>query len=96
MAGNAPRYKVRSGVYEAAAWENQLTGKDGRPFTTYSVKLSKSYKDQQGQWKHTDQLDGRDLLVCAEVLTELWRCIAIKDEAPAAAGRPTPTEAESF
>ena len=98
MAGNAPKFKVRSGVYEAAAWENNVTGKDGRSFLTYSAKLTKSYKDQQGQWKHTDQLDGRDLLICAELLRELWLTFGIKDAqgGETAPVRPAPSQEESF
>lgn len=37
------------GKIQAAIFENEYQGKK-----SYSVKFSKSYKDQQGNWKNTD------------------------------------------
>src|SRR4051812_48597429 len=40
----------RTTSIEAAVWSNEMQNGDGEKWTQYSVTLSRSYKDQNGQW----------------------------------------------
>ena len=60
-----PAHKLRLGLITATIWDN-----DG----FYSVDLSRSYKDQQGNWNNTTSYAASDLLnvaKCAE-RAEIW------------------------
>ncbi len=70
-----PCLELRSFPLKAAVWEN--AGKDGRKW--FSVKLTKSYKDDEGKWQESASLTDRDLLAAAALLLEVWRTVAIKD-----------------
>jgi len=62
---NQPTKKLRLGLITATIWDN-----DG----FYSVDLSRSYKDDQGEWKNTTSFHHSDLLnlaKCAE-RAETW------------------------
>lgn len=58
---NQPAAKFRLGYVTATVWKN-----DG---DFYSVSLTKSYKDDDGNWQDTDSLNAGDLLNSAKVLT---------------------------
>lgn len=63
--GNQPAHKIRLGLTTATIWNN-----DGN----YSVDITRSYKDGQGDWKNTSSLFHSDLLnvsKCAE-RAEIW------------------------
>ncbi|WP_116600119.1 hypothetical protein [Primorskyibacter marinus] len=60
-----PAYKVRLGLITATVWNN-----DG----FYSVDISRSYKNNEGQWQNTSSYSHSDLLnvaKCAE-RAEIW------------------------
>jgi len=62
---NQPAQKYRLGLITATIWDN-----DG----FYSVDMSRSYKDDQGDWKNTTSFHHSDLLnlsKCAE-RAETW------------------------
>jgi len=62
---NQPAYKVRLGLITATVWDN-----DG----FYSVDMSRSYRNSEGQWQNTATYSHSDLLniaKCAE-RTEIW------------------------
>ena len=40
----------RTTSIEAAVWSNEMQNGDGEKWTQHSVTLSRSYKDQNGQW----------------------------------------------
>lgn len=65
-----PAYECRLGRIKATVWENHHE-KTGRWF---SVTITRSYKDGQGQWKSASSFGLDDLLVVAEVsrLAYLW------------------------
>lgn len=57
--GNQPVVKFRIGLVTATVWQNEKF---------YNVTLSKSYKDDAGDWKDTDQLGHGDLMNAMKVL----------------------------
>ena len=62
---NLPAHKIKLGLVSATIWDN-----DG----SYSVDISRSYKNDQNEWKNTSSLFQSDLLnvaKCAE-RAEIW------------------------
>ena len=62
---NLPAHKIKLGLVVATIWDN-----DG----SYSVDISRSYKNDQNEWKNTSSLFQSDLLnvaKCAE-RAEIW------------------------
>ena len=62
---NTPAHKVRLGLITATIWDNN---------GFHSVDLSRSYKDQNGDWQSTTSFAHSDLLnvtKCAE-RAEIW------------------------
>lgn len=49
---NSPIETKRAGPVKAVIWENQ----NGKGQTYHSVAISRSYRDDQGDWKETSQL----------------------------------------
>src|SRR5262245_63230111 len=66
----APDYKAHYGRVQAAVWKREM---DGR--TTYSVSLTRSYRDKQEQWQRTTNLDKEDLLTAAKALDNAYTWI---------------------
>lgn len=48
---NTPVIKKRSGAFSAAVFEEQKQDRNGNEYTSRSVVLQKSYKDQNGEWQ---------------------------------------------
>jgi hypothetical protein len=65
-----PAHEVRIGRLRATLWANQHPEQG----TWYSVTLTRSYKDGQGQWKSAQSFGRDDLLALAEVCRQafLW------------------------
>ena len=60
-----PAHKIRLGLITATIWQND---------SFYSVDLSRSYKDSEGNWKNTTSFSHGDLLnvsKCAD-RAEIW------------------------
>src|SRR4051812_18574680 len=66
----APDYKAHYGRVQAAVWRRDI---DGR--ASYSVSLTRSYKDKQDQWQRTTQLDEDDLLPATKALDDAYTWI---------------------
>lgn len=62
---NQPAFKVRLGLITATVWDN-----DG----FYSVDLSRSYRDKEGNWQNTTSFSHADLLNIAKCAAraEIW------------------------
>jgi len=69
-----PFHRIRMRSVTGAIWQNR--SQEGN--TWFSVTLTRSYRDGQGNWHSTQSLSGPDLLVAAEVLRECfaWICDA--------------------
>ncbi len=65
-----PAHEIRIGRVRATVWANQHE-KQG---TWYSVTLTRSYKDAQGQWQTANSFGRDDLLVLGEICRQafLW------------------------
>jgi hypothetical protein len=68
-----PVHKERLAFVEAAVWENEV-GTEGK--TRFHVTLSKSYKDGEGSWQRTGNLDSEDLPYAIKVLDRCHTWIA--------------------
>jgi hypothetical protein len=66
----APEYKAHFGRVQAAVWRREFEGR-----TSYSVTLTRSYKDKQDQWQRTNNLDEDDLLPATKALDEAYTWI---------------------
>ena len=65
-----PAKKFRIGAVTATVWGN--TNKEDKTF--FTTNLSRSYRDDGGEWKQTDSLNAGDLLNAAKALerAEQW------------------------
>jgi hypothetical protein len=72
---NRPVHTIRYGSLRAAIWRNVVdNGNASRP--TYSVTLSRSYKDGDGNWKDSASFGMVDLLLLAKAADEAHTWIA--------------------
>ncbi len=82
---NRPVADVRIGAIKAAIWAHPRD-KGG---VRCSMKVSRSYVDDRGNWHDTDSFNTRDLLVLSKLVNEAHtRCVEIEAGArrPATAG----------
>src|SRR3954447_20057429 len=63
----APDYKAHFGRVQVAVWRRENEDR-----TSYSVSVTRSYKDKQDQWQRTTQLDEDDLLPAAKALDDAY------------------------
>jgi len=60
---NPPVHTVRYGAVKAVVWENQT-----QHGTMHNVTVSRSYRDEQGEWQESSSFGGDDLLPLAKAL----------------------------
>lgn len=82
---NKPIQEVRDGSLRIAIFRNESKREGDRP--CYSGKLTRSYRDTQGNWHDTDSLSGTEFLRAARLMekaydAELEQRAADKNEAP--------------
>ncbi len=65
--GNKPAKTIRIGYVKATIWKNE---------DFFNVTLTRSYKDDEGNWKDGDSLGHADLLNAAKALTRAEQFIA--------------------
>lgn len=65
---NSPEIVLRDGALRAAAWRS-----DGEYGPQYNTKLSRYYKDDDGEIRETSSMRERDLLPAAELSAEMHR-----------------------
>ncbi|MFC1735525.1 hypothetical protein ACFL1X_05370 [Candidatus Hydrogenedentota bacterium] len=56
-----PEINFKVGAVRAAIWKRTRTNRDGTIFQTHKVVLDRTYKDKEGQWKHTTSFDVNDV-----------------------------------
>jgi len=76
---NKPHFKVTRGNVAATVWKNEGESK-GEKYTSYSIKLSKFYKDDKGEWQNTDQFSPRELQYLRLALTDVENEVVSKKE----------------
>lgn len=67
---NAPYLKLRDGTLSVTVWEKNNDGK-----AYHSAILRKSYKNDDGEWQETDNLNGNELLKAANLLQKAYNDI---------------------
>jgi len=67
----APVKKFKSGVVEAAVWENQGTS-NGQNFVTQSVSFNINYQDKEKQWKQRSSFKFAELFHLVILIQKLW------------------------
>lgn len=55
-----PVYKQRIGLLQMAVWKNERE-LDGETKAFHTVNLKRSYRDSNGEWQETSQLNVEDL-----------------------------------
>jgi hypothetical protein len=74
-AANRPAYTIRYGAVRAAIWRNVVdNGNASRPM--YGVTFSRSYKDNDNNWKDSTSFGADDLLLVAKAADEAHTWIA--------------------
>ena len=68
---NQPVKKINDGRITAAIWKNF-----GEKGTFYSVTITRSFKDEQGNYKDTDSFSGTDLLIVGRLAVKAYDAIA--------------------
>ncbi len=66
-----PAHEVRIGRLRATIWANQHPEQG----TWYSITLTRSYKDAQGQWKTAQSFGRDDLLVVGEICRQTFHWV---------------------
>lgn len=74
-----PVKEFRSHGVKAAVWRREKETDDGRKYFEYSVTVSKSYKDANGDWQETDTYFPNELSVLKIVVSEALRYIMLGD-----------------
>lgn len=93
-----PSLKLECFPVKLAIWEVPgRNGQSGKEFKTYTIKLTKVYKDNNGQWNEIQTLSSKDLLIAAGLLTEAWRRLECKEvevvaKSDSEVGGPPPAE----
>lgn len=67
---NKPVSELRDGTIKIALFRNEPQKEGDRPW--YSGKLSRSYRDANGDWQETDYLSGTEFLRAAKLLEKAY------------------------
>ena len=73
---NQPVNKINDGRITAAIWKNF-----GEKGAFYSVTITRSFKDEQGNYKDTDSFSGTDLLIVGRLAVRAYDAIVEMREA---------------
>jgi hypothetical protein len=68
--GNQPVQEVRDGGLRIAIFRNEPKQEGDRP--RYSGKLTRSYRDAQGEWHDTEYLSGTEFLRAARLMEKAY------------------------
>lgn len=69
-SNNKPVHEVRDGALRIAIFRNEPKEEGQRP--RYSGKLTRSYRDAQGEWHDTDYLSGTEFLRAARLMMQAY------------------------
>lgn len=68
---NKPIKEFRLSDISLSIWEQQHE-KDGRSFVTTKIKVSKKYKDKQGDWQETNYFDHDDMATLSALANKVF------------------------
>ena len=74
-----PEKRFRAGGIAATVWMHQ-TVRNGQPAVYASVNFDKRYKDKDGNWKSTTNLNVADIPKAIMVLGKAYEHLAMKQE----------------
>ena len=72
-----PEKRFRCGACEVSIFENVITTKDGKKVKTKNASFRKRYKNADGEWKSTSNLDANDIPKAKLVLNEAYKYLAL-------------------
>ena len=78
-SNNKPVHEVRDGALRIAIFRNEPKEEGQRP--RYSGKLTRSYRDAQGEWHDTDYLSGTEFLRAARLMMQAYEAELAKKAA---------------
>lgn len=79
MEGQKPIEKIRVGAVTATIWKNTVK-KDNKTFENYSIGVSRSYKNKDGEWKETNSYAPSDLPKLGLAIAKAYDFILSKKE----------------
>ena len=71
--------QLKVGLIRATIWKNKGTSKAGEETTFNTVSLSRSYKDDKGEWQHTNSLGIDDLPRAVLALNKAYENLTLKE-----------------
>ena len=74
-----PVFEVRARGIKAAVWSKQKESKTGRTYTEYSIQITKSYKDESGNWHTTNYYFEKDLPHLMLVANRAFEYVALHE-----------------
>jgi len=69
-SSNKPVQEVRDGSLRIAIFRNEPKQQGDRP--RFSGKLTRSYRDAQGEWRETEYLSGTEFLRAARLMEKAY------------------------
>jgi hypothetical protein len=75
---NKPEQKFRVGCISATIWNNEIE-KDGKQREIKHVSFEKSYKDKEGNWKSTNNLNTGDIPKAMVALGKAYEYLMLRD-----------------
>ena len=75
-----PEKRFRCGACEVSIFENVITSKDGRKVRIKNASFRKRYKNADGEWKSTSNLDANDIPKAKLVLNEAYKYLALSND----------------
>lgn len=91
---NKPLETIRDGRLKATIWKNPPKDDDGKG-PMYSVRFTRTWRDEQGTYYHSDRFGGSDLLRIARLAHIAYDEIAIDRAEDHLAQQPSQSEALS-
>jgi hypothetical protein len=81
--GDKPVKEFRAGSVRASIWRDEVPGRDDEPFSVFSVRIEKRYKDTGGNWQSTARFKRADLADLELVAFKAREFISLNEREPA-------------
>lgn len=87
-----PLKEFASGAVRATIWENERE-KDNQKFTTHTIRVERTYKDQSGEWQSTNGFRQSDLPNVELVVRKAFEFLTMREREPQDEENPESPEA---
>ena len=77
--GNAPVKELRAGGIKASVWKNEQVNEEGRTVVQHSVKIQRSYRDKNGEWKQSEYFYPADLPKLVLVAQKAFEFVSLSE-----------------